>query len=360
MRCTPGSGAVQGEPFLPGPALASPYHLAGDPEGAPIGYNRDGNPTWARYEAALGELEGGEVVLFSSGMAAVTAVMLPVLDRPGAVVVPADGYPGARGIAREQLGPRGVETRIVATDRDALHAALDGAALVLVETPANPRLDVIDVAALCEAAHAAGALVAVDNTLATPLGQLPLDLGADISVTSASKAVTGHSDLTMGYVATRDPERAAALRAWRTLTGAVPGPVRGVARPSLAGHAAPAPRSRLRERARARGALRGASRRARGPLSGPARRSGPRGRAPPDAPLRAGARPDPGERGARPALPGRRRARDRGDELRRHPHHRGAPRALGHRRRPGGLHPLLRRLRGHARLLADVQRALGA
>jgi cystathionine gamma-lyase len=216
---------VQGEPFLPGPVLAGPYHLAGDPASAPFGYNRDDNPTWARYEAALSELEGGEAVLFASGMAAVTAVMLPVLDRPGAVVVPADGYPGARGIAREQLEPRGVDVRIVRTDEAELHAALDGAALVLVETPANPRLEVIDVAALCDAAHAAGALVAVDNTLATPLGQLPLDLGADFAVTSASKTLTGHSDLTMGYVAARDPERAAALRAWRTRTGAVPGPV---------------------------------------------------------------------------------------------------------------------------------------
>ena len=90
----------QGDPFLPGPALAGPYHLAGDPDDAPFGYNRDGNPTWAHYEAALGELEGGEAVLFASGMAAVTAVMLPVLDREGAIVVPADGYPGARGIAR--------------------------------------------------------------------------------------------------------------------------------------------------------------------------------------------------------------------------------------------------------------------
>lgn len=215
----------QGEPFLPGPVLASPYHLAGDPAGAAFDYNRDGNPTWARYEAALGALEGGQAVLFASGMAAVAAVLLPVLDREGAVVVPADGYPGARAMAREQLARRGVEVRAVATEEGALLAALDGAALVLIESPSNPRLDVVDLAVVCDAAHAAGAIVAVDNTVATPLGQQPLDLGADLSITSASKAVTGHSDLTMGFVATRDGERAAALRAWRTRTGAVPGPV---------------------------------------------------------------------------------------------------------------------------------------
>jgi cystathionine gamma-lyase len=215
----------QGEPFLPGPALASPYHLSGAPEDAAFGYNRDDNPTWSLYEAALGELEGGEAVLFASGMAAVAAVLLPVLDRVGAVVVPADGYPGVRAMAGEQLAPRGVEVRAVATDDTAIRAALDGAALVLIESPSNPRLDVVDLAALCEDARAAGALVAVDNTVATPLGQQPLDLGADLSVTSASKMVTGHSDLTMGFVTTRDPERAASLRAWRTRTGAVPGPV---------------------------------------------------------------------------------------------------------------------------------------
>jgi len=215
----------QGEPFLPGPALASPYHLAGDPSDAPYGYNRDDNPTWVLYETALGELEGGEAVLFASGMAAVSAVLLPVPDRDGAVVVPADGYPGVRAMAREQLAPRGVEVRAVPTDDAAIRGALDGAALVVLETPSNPRLDVVDVAAISEAAHEAGALVAVDNTVATPLGQQPLDLGADLAITSASKAVTGHSDLTMGFVTTRDPERAAALRAWRSRTGAVPGPV---------------------------------------------------------------------------------------------------------------------------------------
>jgi cystathionine gamma-lyase len=231
-RYGPGTRAVhaglpertQGAPFLPGPAFASAYHLAGDADDAPWGgYQRYGNPTWAAYEQAVGELEGGEAVLFSSGMAAVTAVLLPV-GRPGAVVVPRDGYPGARTLAADELAPRGVETRLVAGDEQAIREALPGASLVLIETPANPRLEVVDIAALARAAHEHGALLAVDNTLATPLGQRPLELGADLSVTSASKSMTGHSDLLMGYVVTRDEDVLVALRRWRGLTGAIAGP----------------------------------------------------------------------------------------------------------------------------------------
>jgi cystathionine gamma-lyase len=102
--------------------------------------------------------------------------------------------------------------------------ALPGATLVWLESPSNPGLDVIDVAALAAEAHAGGATLAVDNTLAGPLRQRPLELGADVSVTSASKHLTGHSDLVLGVVAVADDERATALRAWRTATGSIPGP----------------------------------------------------------------------------------------------------------------------------------------
>jgi cystathionine gamma-lyase len=215
----------QGAPFLPGPQFASPYHLSGDPDGVAYDYNRYGNPTWTAYERALSELEGGEALVFSSGMAAVTAALLPFLVEGGAVVVPRDGYPGVRELAREQLAPRGVDVRLVPTEDGAIRAALEGAALVWLETPTNPGLDVCDIAALAGEAHAAGALVAVDNTLATPLGQRPLALGADFSVSSATKHLTGHSDVILGYAATRDPERAEALRGWRTHTGAIAGPL---------------------------------------------------------------------------------------------------------------------------------------
>lgn len=217
--------ARQGEPFLPGPVLAAPYHLSGPSDASRYGYARYANPTWTGYEAALAELEGGDVVLFSSGMAAVAAVLMDGLGAGDAVVVPGDCYPGVRTIAAEQLRPRGVEVRIVATDEDEVRAALPGATLAWVETPSNPGLDVLDVARLAADAHAAGAVLAVDNTLATPLAQRPLELGADLSVASASKLLCGHSDLVLGYVAVADGERAARLRRWRGLTGAIAGPL---------------------------------------------------------------------------------------------------------------------------------------
>jgi len=216
--------ASQGTPFLPGPTFAAPYHLIGPSDASPYGYARYANPTWTGYEAALGELEGGEAVLFASGLAAVAAVLLPALEPGDVVVVPADGYPGVTTIALEQLRPRGIEVRVVATDDAAIRGALPGATLAWIETPSNPGLAVLDVAALAVAAHAEGALLAVDNTLATPLLQRPLELGADLSVASASKQLTGHSDLVLGYVAAADPALAAQARAWRGLTGAIAGP----------------------------------------------------------------------------------------------------------------------------------------
>jgi cystathionine gamma-lyase len=214
-----------GAPFLPGPTFAAPYHLPGEPADSPHGYGRYSNPTWTNYERALAELEGAETVVFASGMAAAAAVLLPMLRRGEVLVAPADGYYNVRQLSREHLEPRGVTVRLVPTADDAaLAEALPGAALVWLETPSNPGLDVCDIAAIANAAHAAGALVAVDNTLATPLGQRPIELGADFSVTSATKALSGHADLLMGYVATRDPGRTGGLRAWRGVTGAVPGP----------------------------------------------------------------------------------------------------------------------------------------
>ena len=208
---------VQGAPIMPGPVLAAPFHLAGEVGGV-SGYNRDGNPTWELYEHALAEFEGAEVVVFASGMAAVHAALETALKPGDVLVAPADGYPGIREIAAQHLRPRGIEVRLVATDETAVREALDGATLVWLESPSNPGLDVVDIAAI---AHDTDALVVVDNTLAGPLHQPVLELGAGLSVASATKYLTGHSDINMGYVAGRD---VAALRRWRTLTGAIPGP----------------------------------------------------------------------------------------------------------------------------------------
>lgn len=211
----------QGEPILPGPVLAAPYHLRGDPHSTPYGYGRDANPTWTALERAIGELDGGTTVVFSSGMAAVAAVIVPRL-RPGDVLVACgDGYPGVRNIAANDLEPMGVEVRLVPTDTEAIVAAADGATLVWVETPSNPKLDVCDLDAVRAATHG---LLAVDNTVATPLGLRPLDHGADFAMLSGTKALTGHSDVLLGAVSVRDPALAEELVEWRIRTGSILGP----------------------------------------------------------------------------------------------------------------------------------------
>lgn len=216
-------GAAQGEPFLPGPTFQAPTHWAGDM--GPEGYGRMVNPTWTAYEAALAELEGApDAVVFSSGMAAVAGVLLP-LTKPGDVlVVPGDAYPGVRTIATDHLRARGVEVRVVASSDAAFREAAEGASLVWVETPSNPGLEVLDISGLAAVVHAGGGRLVVDGTLATPLRQRALELGADVAMASASKGLTGHSDLVLGYVAARDAEVTEAVRGWRTLTGAIPGP----------------------------------------------------------------------------------------------------------------------------------------
>jgi cystathionine gamma-lyase len=216
--------AAQGEPLLPGPVLAAPYHLRGDPHSTPYGYGRDANPTWTNLERAVGELDGGRCVVFSSGMAAVSAIVLPRL-RPGDVFVACgDGYPGIRTIAEQDLRPKGIEVRLVPTDTERIVAACEGATLVWVETPSNPRLDVCDLDVVVEAARAAGALTAVDNTVATPLALRPLEHGADFAMTSGTKALTGHSDVLLGAVSVRDDALVEELVAWRIRTGAILGP----------------------------------------------------------------------------------------------------------------------------------------
>ncbi|MFK0218587.1 cystathionine gamma-lyase [Streptomyces vinaceus] len=221
-------GPVKNEPPLPGPVFAAHFHLPGDVEG-PYTYGRDTNPTWTLLERAIGELEapgqdGVHTVVFASGMAAVSAVLFSQARTGDTVVLPDDGYQ-ALPLVREQLEAYGIHVRTAPTGEEAQLAVLPGARLLWIETPSNPGLDVCDVRRLAEAAHEGGTLVAVDNTLATPLGQRPLELGADFSVASGTKGLTGHGDLLLGYVVCRDPELAAAVRRWRKIIGAIPGPM---------------------------------------------------------------------------------------------------------------------------------------
>ncbi|MCY0918359.1 cystathionine gamma-lyase [Streptomyces sp. H27-H5] len=219
---------VKNEPTLPGPVFAAHFHLPGDVEG-PYTYGRDTNPTWTLLERAIGELEapgrsGVETIVFASGMAAISAVLLSQARTGDTVVLPDDGYQ-ALPLLREQLEAYGIHVRTAPTANEAQLAELEGARLLWIETPSNPGLDVCDVQHLVAAAHAGGTLVAVDNTLATPLGQRPLELGADFSVASGTKGLTGHGDLLLGYVVCLDPDLAAAVRRWRKIVGAIPGPM---------------------------------------------------------------------------------------------------------------------------------------
>ena len=229
------SRTVPGEPLHAGPVFAAPYHTPGDPSDTPYTYARSHNPTWSALEKAIGEMESGQLatgesyqataLVFASGMAACAAVFGAIL-RPGDVVVlPSNAYYTARVLLQEYFAPIGITLRMAPTAANAQAELLEGARLLWLESPSNPGMEICDIALLSEAAHRAGALVAVDNTTPTPLGQLPLALGADFSVASDTKSMTGHSDLLLGHVAVRNPELRAKIDQWRTLTGAALGPM---------------------------------------------------------------------------------------------------------------------------------------
>ncbi len=193
--------------------------------GGPLGYGRFGNPTWSALEDALGALEGGRALAFGSGMGA-TAAVLDLVPMGGRVVVPRHGYSGLLALLDQQAATGRVTVeRVDIADTAAVAAALPGAALLWAETPTNPALEVADLAALCAAAREAGTVVAVDNTFATPLLQRPLDLGADLVVHSATKFLSGHSDVVLGAVVTRDDTMYEEVAVRRRNHGAVPGPM---------------------------------------------------------------------------------------------------------------------------------------
>ena len=210
-----------GDSVVPGIWPSAVFHLPGDPSNAPYQYGRYHNPTWEALEAALGVLEQAETIIFPSGMAAIAAVLFSNLRAGDRVLLPADGYYTTRALGDQFLKPLGavIETRPTAKFLD---GGFEGFRLVLAETPSNPGLDVCDLAAI--SARNAGAIFVVDNTTMTPLGQRPLDLGADIVVCADTKAINGHSDTLMGHVATRDGALMARLKDWRKLSGTIPGP----------------------------------------------------------------------------------------------------------------------------------------
>ncbi len=214
-----GRDATPGAPLNVPPIPASNFILGGE-----RAYSRDdGTPTWDALEELVGGLEGGRAVAFASGMAAIAAVF-DQLPGSAVVVLPDDCYQGVAGLARQgaEKGQWSVR-RLAVDDTTGFQRACGEADLIWLESPSNPLLAVADLEAICAAPRKPGAIVAVDNTFATPLNQQPLRLGATVSIQSATKFIGGHSDLLSGLATTTDESLWHALRRSRELAGATPG-----------------------------------------------------------------------------------------------------------------------------------------
>ena len=203
-----------------GPVVFTSTYVAG----GELGYGRFGNPTWAAFEEVVGGLEGGRALAFASGTAA-TAAVLDLIPVGAKVVAPRHAYSGTLGLLDQQTktGRLTVE-RVDIADTAAVAKAIDGAAVLWAESPTNPGMEIADLRAISAAAKEAGAFVAVDNTFATPLLQRPLELGADVVVHSATKFLSGHSDVLLGAIVTGE-RRYAELADRRRDLGAIPGPM---------------------------------------------------------------------------------------------------------------------------------------
>lgn len=200
-------------------ALNSTFH-----EGGPIGYGRYGNETWSALEDAISILEGGKTLLFSSGMAAISAVF-SLLPEGSVVVAANNGYQGTTTLLKKLHESEKLKVRFVnLANTDETMAAIPGAQMLYLESPLNPLLEIIDLPKLVAAGKAAGCGVAVDNTLATPLLQNPLALGADIVIHSVTKYLSGHSDLILGSLSTNDLALYNRLEQSRRYGGAIAGP----------------------------------------------------------------------------------------------------------------------------------------
>jgi len=218
------------QPRTPGAGLNAPLEFTSTyVADGPVDYARCGNPTWTAFEEALGALEGGSALVFSSGMAAIAAA-LSLAPQGAVIVAPTHAYNGTGEILKtfEALG-RVTVRRVDISDTVAVVAALEGADVLWAESPTNPMLEVADLPRLFEAAHAVGAIALCDNTFATPLIQQPLSTGADVVVHSVTKYLSGHADVILGATVTADSERGRrfqeALAQHRLLHGAIAGPM---------------------------------------------------------------------------------------------------------------------------------------
>ena len=200
-------------------ALNSTFH-----EGGPVGYGRYGNETWSALEEAISDLEGGKTLLFSSGMAAISAVF-SLLPEGAVIVAASNGYQGTTTLLKKLHESEKLKVRFVnLANTDECLAAIPGAQMLYLESPLNPLLEVVDLPKIIAAGKSAGCGVVVDNTLATPLLQNPLALGADISIHSVTKYLSGHSDLILGSLSTNDQALYGRLEQSRRYGGAIAGP----------------------------------------------------------------------------------------------------------------------------------------
>jgi cystathionine gamma-synthase len=203
----------------PAIALNSTFH-----EGGPIGYGRYGNEAWSALEEAISVLEGGKTLIFSSGMAAISSVfsLLP----QGAIIVAAEnGYQGTTTMIKKMHEAKKLEVRFVnLPNTDEVLKALPGAQMLYLESPTNPAIEVVDLPVVIAAGKKTGSIVVVDSTLATPMVQNPLALGADIALHSVTKYLSGHSDILLGCVVTNDESIFERVEQARRYGGAIPGP----------------------------------------------------------------------------------------------------------------------------------------
>jgi cystathionine gamma-synthase len=192
--------------------------------GGPIGYGRYGNDTWSATESAISALEGGRSLIFSSGMAAISAAF-SILPWGARIVASNQGYSGVMTLLDQYSKSGRLKVSLVDVSRtDEVLAALPGADLLWLESPTNPCLDVAELPQLISAAKAANILVMVDNTFATALTQRPLEMGADVVMNSVTKFLSGHSDVLMGSLSTNSAELFASLESSRKFNGSIAGP----------------------------------------------------------------------------------------------------------------------------------------
>ena len=199
--------------------LSATFHAGGE-----IGYGRFGNSSWKALESAIEVIEAGKTILFSSGLAAISAIFR-TLPNGSIIVTSKNGYTGTMNLLRQITEINSIQVRYVdVSNTEEVITALEGANFAWIESPTNPALEVADLPTIIKAAKAQSVLVGVDNTFATGLNQKPLQMGADYSMNSVTKYLSGHSDVLMGSVSTNNPELFSKVFDVRKFHGAIPGP----------------------------------------------------------------------------------------------------------------------------------------